>query len=148
MTSGQKKREAYPAPKVISVIPRGGAAQTPHDHVVAVVLLWVLDGHILKDMTIGTHNIVRPGPHIPPLFHHRPRSLISIPRYPLREKFAEMSSSPTVAISTAIYSSSHRPPILSRSTLRSPKKIRSAPLGHSTIAASTYLIVVLSNGTS
>ena len=60
--------------------------QTPHDHVVAGVVLWVLDVHVLKDLTIGPQNIVRPGPHIPPLFHHCPRSLISIPRSPSREK--------------------------------------------------------------
>ena len=39
---------------------------------------WVLDSHVLKDLTIGTQNIVRLGPHQPPLFHHRPRSLVSI----------------------------------------------------------------------
>ena len=40
---------------------------------------WVLDGHVLKDLTIRTQNIVRQGPHQPPLFHHLTRCLISIP---------------------------------------------------------------------
>ena len=48
-----------------------------------------------------------------------------------------MSSSPTVATAT--------PPVLSRSTLRSPAKISSAPIGHYTIAVTTYRIVVLVN---
>ena len=40
----------------------------------------------MKDLTIGTQNIVRLGPHQPPLFHHLPRSMISIPRSLLREE--------------------------------------------------------------
>ena len=56
-----------------------------HYHVVAGVVSWVLDGHVLKDLTIGNQNIVRLGPHLPPLFHHRTHSLISIPRSPSRE---------------------------------------------------------------
>ena len=68
------------------MFPRGGDAQTPHDHVVAGVVSWVLDGHVLKDLTIGPQNIVRPGPHLPLLFRHRPSSLMSIPRSPPREE--------------------------------------------------------------
>ena len=60
--------------------------QTQHDHVVAGVVSWVLDVHVMKDLTIGTQNIVRPGPHLPPLFHHHPRSLISITRSTLQEE--------------------------------------------------------------
>ena len=86
LTSGWTNREAYSAPKVILVIPWGGAAQTPHDHVVAGVVPWVLDGHVLKYLTIRTQNIVRPGPHLPPLFRHCPRSLISISRSPSQEE--------------------------------------------------------------
>ena len=50
--------------------------QMTHDHVVAGVVSWVLGGHVMKDLTIITQNIVRPGPHLPTLFYHRPRSLI------------------------------------------------------------------------
>ena len=39
----------------------------------------------MKDLTIGTQNIVRQGPHQPPLFHHLTRCLISITRSPSRE---------------------------------------------------------------
>ena len=46
---------------------------------------WVLDGHVLKDLTNGTHNIFHQGPHQPLLFHQLTRSLTSIPRSPLRE---------------------------------------------------------------
>ena len=86
LTSGWKKREAYPAPKVICVIPCEGTTQTLNDHVVAIFVLWVLDGHVLKDLTIRTKNIFSPGPHIPPLFHHRPHFLISILRSLSREQ--------------------------------------------------------------
>ena len=40
--------------------------------------MWVLDIQVLKDLTIGTQNIVHQGPHQPPLFHHLTRYLISI----------------------------------------------------------------------
>ena len=50
------------------------------------VLWWVLDGHVLKDLMIRTQNVVRPGFHQPPLFRHRPQSLVSIPRSPLQEE--------------------------------------------------------------
>ena len=52
----------------------------------AGVVLWVQDSHVQKYLAIRTQNIVRPRPHQPPLFHYRPRSLISIPRSPLREE--------------------------------------------------------------
>ena len=52
----------------------------------AGVVSWVLDGHVLKDRKIGSKKIVHPGPHQPPLFHHHPQSLISIPSSPSREE--------------------------------------------------------------
>ena len=48
-------------------------------------MLLVLVGHVLKDLTIGTQNISRQGPHQHPLFQHLTRCLISSPRSPPRE---------------------------------------------------------------
>ena len=86
LTSGRTKTKVYPVPKVILVFPRGGAGKTPHVYVVAGDVSWILDGHVLKDMTIGPQTIVRLRPHLSLLFHHHPRSLISIPRSPSREE--------------------------------------------------------------
>ena len=49
---------------------------------------YILDSncHVLKDLAIGIHNIVRPGTHQPPLFCHRSRPLISIPHSLLPEE--------------------------------------------------------------
>ena len=146
LMSGQTKREAYPDPKLIWVLPQGGSAQTPHDHVVPGVVLWVLDGHILKDLTIGPHNIVRLGPHLSPLFNHLPRSLISIPRSTSREK---------VCGNVLKY---HRCQPHCNLLVQSPSarslqvhvevscKNKLCSHSHSIIATSTYRIIVLSNG--
>ena len=68
------------------VFPQGGTRPTPQDHVVVVDVSRVPDGHVLKDLIIRPHNIVCPGPHLPPLSHHLPHSPIPIPRSPSQEE--------------------------------------------------------------
>ena len=78
MTSGWTESEARPALEVVLVFSCRGALQTPHDHVVVGVVPRVPDGHVLKYLDIKPQNIVRLGPHLPPLSHHHPFSPIYV----------------------------------------------------------------------
>ena len=60
--------------------------QAPQDHEMVRVVPPVPDGHILEDSAVGSHDVVRPGLHYPPLRHHLPRPPILAPRPPSQEE--------------------------------------------------------------
>ena len=54
--------------------------QAPHNNEMVRVVPWVLYGHVLEDLMVGPHNVVRPGPHYPLLPPCYPLPPIPTPR--------------------------------------------------------------------
>ena len=62
------------------MFPWGGSTQAPHKYEMVVVVPLVPDGHVLEDPTVRSQNVVRLGPHYPPLPHFYPCPPIPTPR--------------------------------------------------------------------